>query len=595
MALISKLTSIADEIRNKTGLSDEISLEQMVFDIAMLKPLSIGEVPSYVKEEAERVATLVKALQTENTVTTIHASDIHVGNDAQSRASALHLAQGIHTIKRLVPVDGTFLHGDIVTGGSSDTLDIHLDNHLYARRTLSIADSDVEMDGNHDANSYNANSYMSADELYKYIGRRNVNVVKPTTETNRNYFHYDIKGVRFICLNTGDLKNRAVENVSDGHYISKYQIQWLVDVLGTTASDGISNIVVVGHHPLHWYASMTNVLVILNAFITGTSGSVTVDGETISFDFNGKNSANILGTVHGHTHNLIHGKVGDNEIIRLGTPNGCYGRNNEYGSSAYGEDFRAKYGEETTYSKTANSAKDTAFVVNVWDLEEEIVNSICYGAGYDRMLSWGGVKYYSITNKLTSVQTNNNTASIESGASYEATLSVAENYSIDSITITMGGVDVTNSVYSNGVITISEVTGDIVITAIASGFTNQIPISIATDGSVYNGKGYKEGYRISTSSGNESSASGMSVTGFIPIHESSTIRVKDIDLTSSNSTYAFYVSDFRMGSSGYCNTAFETEDENGVRKFSATNAEGYIRISGAFGEKPIVTVNEEIK
>jgi hypothetical protein len=518
---------------------------------------------------------------------------------------------------------------------------------------------------------------------------------------------------------------------------------------------------------------MPNVLTILNAYINGTNGSITADGATVSFNFSGKNGANILGTVHGHTHNLINGKVGDNEIIRLGTPNGCYGRNNEYGSSAYGEDFRTKYGETTTYSKIANTAKDTAFVINVWDLEHKCVNSICYGAGYDRTLSWAGIKYYSIKNTLINVTTDNVAISVAEGSSYTATLSVANVYALKSVVVTMGGVDITETAVVNNTINISNVTGNIIITAtatkpavnlvptaldldlegvynngrgykngvyvssssladgsdnncvatglieyaitetsaptiyikgitldntshsrfvgvsadgqlvscIADGvfftngrfftiteldeqyyklepivlsdgrlnlavngigiaklsqvkymrlsfdndvrdnlfiayepidgsvddsgnsgsgdtttYTNQIPKSIATDGSIYNGKGYKENYRIPTSSGNESSASGMNLTGFIKLGTApNVVRVKDIDLSNGNSTFGVYHDDFSKDTTGYCNSSFGATDANGVRSFTVSRTGGYIRISGAFGTNPIITVNEEIK
>ena len=186
MSVNSKMTAIADGIRSKTSLSDTLTLDQMAIDILNLSPLAVGEVPHYVKSETERVASIVKALQNENTITTIHASDVHVGSDNQSRTSALHLAQGINLLKRLIPIDGVFLHGDIVTGASNDSLETHLNNHVYARKMIAIADFDLELGGNHDANIYNSESYMSASEIYKYIGRRNVKVVKPTTETDFN-------------------------------------------------------------------------------------------------------------------------------------------------------------------------------------------------------------------------------------------------------------------------------------------------------------------------------------------------------------------------------------------------------------------------
>ena len=86
----------------------------------------------------------------------------------------------------------------------------------------------------------------------------------------------------------------------------------------------------------------------------------------------------------------------------------------------------------------------------------------------------------------------------------------------------------------------------------------------------------------------------MSVTGFIPVPASATIRIKGIDLTSGNSTMAWYGTDFKFKSGTYCNGNFEAADANGVRKKTFGNPAGYVRISGAFGDNPIITVNEPI-
>ena len=72
---------------------------------------------------------------------------------------------------------------------------------------------------------------------------------------------------------------------------------------------------------------------------------------------------------------------------------------------------------------------------------------------------------YTVTNNLTNV-TNSNSATTASGY-YSATLSAEDGYNIN-VTITMGGVDITADVYTeDGTILITEVTGDIVITATA--------------------------------------------------------------------------------------------------------------------------------
>ena len=75
---------------------------------------------------------------------------------------------------------------------------------------------------------------------------------------------------------------------------------------------------------------------------------------------------------------------------------------------------------------------------------------------------------YTITNNLTNVSTNNSTTSLNSGNVYTAILTAADQYTLDSVTVTMGGVDITADVYSNGTISIPSVTGDVVITAVAT-------------------------------------------------------------------------------------------------------------------------------
>ena len=75
---------------------------------------------------------------------------------------------------------------------------------------------------------------------------------------------------------------------------------------------------------------------------------------------------------------------------------------------------------------------------------------------------------YNITNNLTNCTTNNNNLFIEEGSSYSATISANTNYKMSSITVTMGGTNITSSAVSGNNISISNVTGNIVITATAT-------------------------------------------------------------------------------------------------------------------------------
>ena len=75
---------------------------------------------------------------------------------------------------------------------------------------------------------------------------------------------------------------------------------------------------------------------------------------------------------------------------------------------------------------------------------------------------------YTITRNLSNCACSNSANSVTQGSSYSATLSANSGYQLGKVTITMGGNDITNTAYSNGNINISNVTGNIVITANAT-------------------------------------------------------------------------------------------------------------------------------
>lgn len=74
---------------------------------------------------------------------------------------------------------------------------------------------------------------------------------------------------------------------------------------------------------------------------------------------------------------------------------------------------------------------------------------------------------YTITNNLTNVSTDNPVTTITENRGYTANLTADTGYTIDTVTVTMGDVDVTSDVYTNSAIFISAVTGNVVINASA--------------------------------------------------------------------------------------------------------------------------------
>jgi hypothetical protein len=91
------------------------------------------------------------------------------------------------------------------------------------------------------------------------------------------------------------------------------------------------------------------------------------------------------------------------------------------------------------------------------------------------------VTKYTITNELVNVKSSNSTSSVNEGASYTATLTADDGYEISNVVVTMGGADVTASVYANGVITIASVTGNVEIIASAE-MVEQKPAELPEDG-----------------------------------------------------------------------------------------------------------------
>ena len=79
---------------------------------------------------------------------------------------------------------------------------------------------------------------------------------------------------------------------------------------------------------------------------------------------------------------------------------------------------------------------------------------------------------YTITNNLSNCVSNNTSTNINRGSSYEAIITMDSGYELNNIEITMGGTNVTTSVYtyrdSKAIINISKVTGDIIVIAQAT-------------------------------------------------------------------------------------------------------------------------------
>ena len=159
-----------------------------------------------------------------------------------------------------------------------------------------------------------------------------------------------------------------------------------------------------------------------------------------------------------------------NIILYGNFPNSCgafYNDNNEFVSGIKGEsgDVKTIVPETATKMRIGYKTDTPAYAVVM--TEENVTLGDDSGGGTEPTT-------YTITNNLTNVTNSNSIATIEEGSSYSATLSPSDGYEMATVTVTMGGSDVTSSVYSNGNINITNVTGNIVITATATESSTEV-------------------------------------------------------------------------------------------------------------------------
>ena len=617
---VSKLDNLAEAVNNLTDATLPLTLDQMTTEINNFTTqhycVPHADIPEYIKSEALSVAKKVAAKQAElnNQITFIAMSDTHYAGEQvdnwqeYSNISTEHAGMAAQILSYCLPIDFACHLGDYTFGSANTTTEL-LKSQI--EKVSQFLDSNFKgipqfrTVGNHDTGEYG--TLVGAEYLYETIGSKCEGATYGSTTYGYCYRDFTDKKVRVICLNTSEGETDNGKSTSE--VVSAAQRLWFAQTLydvGSKADAADWSIIVLGHYCLDFGGAypLSN---IVYAYVNGNS--ITVNGTTVNFS--GNNAASFIADFHGHTHcfkadslyrviwsESANANVGEAyDAKRVCVPNVSYYRNNYYGDTSF---FGFTYSDDTTYEKTINSGKDTAFVVNVVDLDNKIIHSFCYGAGVDRVISYGSKIYHSINNTLSHVVTDNEATSIEDGAAYTATLTADTGYTLGTVTVTMGGVDITNTAYTDGHISIPSVTGNIVIiaTAVKTGYTNQIPLSTDKDGNPYNnGLGYKTGTRIN-SSANEVAIDGMCCTGFIPLtgKAGDVIRIKNVTYAGTATVYLICFNHNGTPSETFIQSDLETATVDGVTTIT-TSKNGLIsmRLScGVIDDTSIITINEEI-
>lgn len=611
MSVNEKMTAIANAIRGKTGGTELLTLDEMTTAIGNIDTCIFphSEIPTYVKNEVTRVITAVKEKQTDNTITFLAISDAHqLASNSNIVNGNTHAGMAMKSLAYALNLDFACCLGDLSWGSNTTTIaegkaEIEAVNRYISEAFEGL--TQFRTVGNHDAQlySYSQNGEILTDEyLFSQFGAFCEGAVYGSTTKGYCYRDFEDKKIRVICLNTAEMT--AGYNASAG-LISPTQQTWFANALlnvGSKSNASEWGVIILAHHPLDWGAVCYGSN-ILKAYANGES--ITVNGSTVNFS--GKNNAKVIAQIHGHTHgfkvdylytvNTSSWSAGEQyNVKRIAIPNMCYDRANDYGQNSGTDSNGIEFGTTKTYNKTANTADDTAFCVVVVNLDTKVISAICYGAGIDREIAYSA-DVHTVTTNLTGC-TYSGVNGVLDGTTFTTTITLADKHELKSISVKMGGVDITSSAVSGTTITIANVTGDIVITAVAekqASYTNIIDTI-----------GYEDNMRLSTSSGTTKSASGGVTTGLIDISSYSypvTIRTKGVDFSKNENRCAIAIYTNATGtlnkSDFICNFTDNnitiSFDSSGNLTMTVTGTHKYFKLCGiGSGANLIVTVNEEI-
>lgn len=481
----ASVQDIADSLRLKRdGSTETYTIGDM--DDGVLS-LPMANLPSYHVEEAKRVIQKIAELKAlyPNNIVFGTISDNHVDKSTESTmTSARHAVYALEAVGGAV-CDFVANLGDNVVGTNIDN-DTDFANATYMENISRYAMVDLDsynLVGNHCKSN-------STQKIFDIIGYTNEFDSYGTTQIRGfGYKDYTDKKVRVIALNTCDYWNGH-----GGNGMSYEQKDFFMKALDLSSKSDYAEwtIIVLSHIPLDFlggdYNKGADLKAILKAYNDGSTVSITVNSSyasaqnesslysgTLTYDYTGINAPRIV-NVHGHIHTNAMGKLtfidDDTELshYRIATPNSSFNGNastDRY--TSYGN-YSITTEEASKIAKVANSKADTSATFYFFDLDSQTIYAIGYGADIDRTLIYKNVPTYKITYSLKNCESSNTSTVVAEGSEYSSTITPITDATIDSVVITMGGVDITDDVWKEtiGKISIYNITGDIVITAVAS-------------------------------------------------------------------------------------------------------------------------------
>ena len=520
-------------------------------------PAGVGDdTPDYVLTAADALAKkVVNHIGSDNIVFAVMA-DAHLGYYTDTvNAAGKQAGQALKRLNERCALDFVAHVGDYTTGAWNTTVTSAMqDNADYQLLIGSkFPGRQAWCVGNHDDAPYQATANrMTQTQVYAAISRKNL-ASNGYVPDNAAYGYMDFPALRLrlIYLDTHDRRS------------------WGSAQVGSGANCDFLNVENISAAQLQWLAdhaldfsgvddaSKWSILIFSHA-VLGTSGTYTDPGGTVH-PCNTANAATLLKAyATKKSGSITHGGVAVNYNFTTVTPAGIIG---------------CIHGHEHRY---ANEIVGGAFL------------SICCP---------------NILNGRERVSADGNT--------YTKTAGTANGTSFCVFSINRADKQIYVDHYGPGVDRVFDYT---VIDPSAPSYTNLLPSSTDTDGSIYNGVGWEKGYRLG-SNGAPSGQNDSYLTGFIPIKFGDVVHLKNVKwqngvttgLNSGNQRISFYdANKAHLGQAnaiGLGGTLSGVKDANNIwTQFTVKNWSGvdvgsaaYFRLNCAeISGDSIITVNEEI-
>ena len=516
---------------------------------------TIPTIPEYVRSEAETVARIVNQRQSNDSIVFPFLSDAHCGYYTDTGNAATTLAgQLLNQIGKRTPYDFIVHGGDFSTGAWNTTkLDSfeHIEDYTELMSEANKGGPSLWCAGNHDDAAYQATANrVSQKELFGLVGRKNrISGASCPNGCNYGYMDLENRKLRVIYLDTDDKRSWGTVAVGNGATAPAYL-----------------NAQNVGGAQLQWLANT-------GLDFTGKANPAEWDIVVVSHA-----ALNISGTITDAVSGTVYAHSTENATKILN----AY-RTGKSGSITHN-------GVTVNYNFTAVGSKATV---------------ICAVHGHNHKFGsetlTGGILSIGCPNVM-----NGRERASDDGNTYTKTAGTANGTSFCILTIDRENCTIYADCVGAGYDREFTYTTEVIA------YTNQIPISTDTDGSVY---GYKAGYRLN-GSGNPEYMNNSYVTGFIPVAVGDTVYMKNVTfqygvssgLPSNNQRVSFYNASktqiVQLNATGLGGNANGVKGDDNIwiqfaRKstMKCVNCSGvaYFRINAAYiGDDSIITVNEPI-